>query len=89
MHLIVQKINVSWTKQSRGGKASTKRNAVKEAFPILEIPKTAHAATVLYDRLRFTEYEDFQQPRPRSEVAQLHFHAALRYECLTLEPAPE
>ncbi|MER7179446.1 hypothetical protein ABT404_08170 [Streptomyces hyaluromycini] len=62
MDITVQWVKTSWTKQSRGGEAAARRNAVPLGFPLLHVPaEQAHF-------VQMSERDDFE---PRSSQRDL------------------
>jgi hypothetical protein len=51
--VLVQELVVTWTKDERGGKAATERNALPEAVPIPSFDTSAYPLALVHDKVTF------------------------------------
>jgi hypothetical protein len=82
--IIIQNINTAWSKQSRGGKLASERNAVPEAllFP-LEKPRKS-AGGLIEHCLAYTEWEGFSTASYSSLIEEPA--GKIRTGCVLIEP---
>ncbi|MFE4450667.1 hypothetical protein [Streptomyces sp. NPDC056796] len=63
MDVTVQWIRTSWTKESRGGEAAARRNAVPAGFRLPPVPPSAAHVVRLHERDGFAPHESQQSLR--------------------------
>lgn len=63
--IVVQRISVMWTKQSRGGKGAQLRNSVPNAFTLPLIGKPENDSVLMCHNIKVDEKERFDHERNR------------------------
>ncbi len=89
-NFIVQEISVIWTKDSRGGKNASLRNAVPLALPLVNLPSvTGDDLTVIHAKSIYHENEQFKPPTPQITAKPVSAGSKLYFPGIRIKFAPQ
>lgn len=84
--IVIQKIHTAWSKNSRGGKLATERNAVPDALAIPAEKLQKPIQGMIEHSIIYSEWRGFPTPSSERFLLTRESDGKIRFGCLVIDP---